>query len=263
MMYAEAPISQRRARVGARHMLEVVASLTVLVVGALFLGVPSASASQPCTTNESNGHCYSTAFYSVSSPMWGGSATVESDALTAAHPSSGFVTNELWVGTDGTDFNEGDVSQEYWVEVGMISGVAAYGCTATSDRFFWFDHRPDGSYHCHDGANISLGGNYNVSVKWAGSDTWHVWEGSTEFSSTPNACCSYGLIAGVESMDNTDVEDGYDSVLKKEDTSGNWTNNWPGSVGGADAPATFTWAVTNQSFVPWENFHGGCCARRR
>jgi hypothetical protein len=192
--------------------------------------------------------------------MWGGSAALESDALTAAVPSSAGVSNELWVGTAGTNFQETDPNKTYWVEVGLISGVATGGCTGTSRRFFWADHRPNSQYFCHDGANITFGSVYTVSVRWAGNATWNVWEGCTEYDSTPNDCCSYGLEAGVESLDNSDQEDGYDASLKKENTSGSWTNNWPGSSLNIFAPVTGGWAITGQSFVQTENFHGGCCA---
>jgi len=87
--------------------------------------------------------------------------------LYESDPSSDFVDEEIWEGTD--DNSAGD----YWVETGMTEGTP----WGSGRVFFWADLRPNGGgYNEHEvsGLSAQINTNYLLNIGYGGEDEWLV-----------------------------------------------------------------------------------------
>lgn len=122
----------------------------------LIVPIPPAAA---VTCSPSN-HCYGEVEYFTGTQIFGLNQGLDVRCLgpMGAPTSSNFVTQEMWERTAG------NISGNWWVEVGM-----AYGAPQGSTRyFFWADNRPNGGgYHEHDlSISTTLGQVYDDYITW-------------------------------------------------------------------------------------------------
>jgi hypothetical protein len=234
--------------------------LGLLAVGGFAaLGVATASAAQPCTTNTSTGHCYSISIHDNTGPQNGDFETIDATNLTSAHPATEFVSDELWVGTDGSNQDPiNPVGPGTFAATGLGDGeTPTYGCVVSTVEFFWEELQPNGSYHCFDvSGGAKLGTAYPVSVVDAGgSSSWYINDNEVlvgEATSMP--CCSLGNAGGTESQDTSNSEQGSFSGLERESTSGIVSNGWPNSKSYQRGPNMLgNWTNIDNSFTTAQN----------
>jgi hypothetical protein len=118
----------------------------------------------------------------------------------------------------------------YWIEVGPTLGTSLQK-SVSSPTFEWVDQRPGGGYHEHTlgpigDANYNTG--YNVSITFAGSNSWAINAGGYNSTSTnTNFSSGETLFAGGETTDASGAKMCYhDYSLGYYGINGNPHDGW-------------------------------------
>jgi hypothetical protein len=217
----------------------VVAAALGLVLGG---GLPQGPAIA-ATCSEFN-HCYGIAEWSTSA-VHGIAESLTVSCLQLSNTTSNFVTEEMWLATDGSTGN-------YWVEAGM-----AYGYPKGATRYwFWADKRPGtGGYHEHDlTISANLNTTYGNDITWAGNNSWQITRNGTLLgTSTSNPGPSIYEQAGEEMIDDAAQAAATHDNLTYQDTSGNWHSGWSGAGIYQDQPPYAAWTNAYHDMEAYSN----------
>jgi hypothetical protein len=167
----------------------------------------------------------------------GATVLIDTNSLSVANP-AGFVTHELWYGTNGAG--------SHWVEVGVIDGSACCGLGTVNQSVFWCNNSNAGTspgLHCHPKNNTwSMDNYHSATVSWAGqTGAWNVWfQGEQLGTATGNdAGTGRHLSAGIEATEDgtSDHAGGFMRDWKRQDSNGAWHDGWDASSAFAFCPA--------------------------
>lgn len=147
-------------------------------------------------------HCYAQMRYEhwVADPTGsqlgtlGAGVNMMVECMGPTAPAKNFVTQELWVGTDGK-------TSDSWVEVGMTVGFDNSGAGKTGVRYFWADQRALGGYKERNITSIPayFGNTRRLEIRGDGKTTWDVYiDANRVGQSTQNSAPSEGAEAGEE-----------------------------------------------------------------
>ena len=216
----------------------VTLALLPLVAAATVLAPASPALAATC-----NPHCYGIA--RMTRATHGGTTNLRVTCLGVSNVNTQFVTQEFWVHTGASSSNT-------WVEQGMTIGTPR-----SARSWFWADSRPgSGGYHEHyPSHSASLNTTYIMTISYAGSNSWNVYEhgGSPLGVSTANNSSSPFVTVGEEITDTTAQGAAVHSSLYYKDTADAFHQGWPGAVISGHNPPTAQWISTNNSMRAYSN----------
>jgi hypothetical protein len=211
------------------------------MVSAEAAGMVSAKANAATCSTAS--HCYGIARWESSPETAGSAGSIDSTCLWVGDPSTDFVDQEIWQGTDSAPY------ADYWVEAGETYGNPNGGVRS----WFWARNRPgsNGYAQFFPSGTVNLSTSYEFQFSWvSGTNEWQVtapWGTSTATSNPP-----YGkwLQAGSEITDNSNRTNGDISSLDYLDTSFSEHFGWSGaSVHDLGGDTTTTWVGSGNKHI--------------